>query len=344
MSARAGRCRRPRRTSAGCRSSRDSRLSCDDRSAHHRPHNRHVATFAGSRNLAFVIRSSKIQGNGAFATRRIRKGDRIIEYLGECIDADESDIRYPDGEMGRHHTFLFSIGDGSRVLDAGPLEWPAKYVNHSCDPNCEALEEEDGRVFVHALKTIEKNQELLYDYAYERTPEHNEEDEVLYKCLCGSPKCRGSILAPPKPKKVKQAKVKQAKVKQAKEKQGKKKQDKKKQDKKSRKEKKARKALEAAATPAGTAVTTTGATDAARVTTRATKRVTTLATQSGTQSGTQPVTKRVTTLATKSGTQPVTKRVTRLATKPASKRATKTLPKGASKRATDAATRSKAAR
>jgi len=158
-----------------------------------------VATFAGSRNLAFVIRSSKIQGKGAFATRRIKKGERIIEYLGECIDADESDIRYPDDEMGRHHTFLFSIGDGSRVLDAGPLEWPAKYVNHSCDPNCEAIEEEDGRVFVHALKLLEEGQELLYDYAYERTPEHTENDEILYKCRCGSPKCRGSILAPPKP-------------------------------------------------------------------------------------------------------------------------------------------------
>ena len=287
-----------------------------------------MATIAGSRNLAFVIRSSKIQGKGAFATRRIKKGDRIIEYLGECIDADESDIRYPDGEMGRHHTFLFSIGDGSRVLDAGPLEWPAKYVNHSCDPNCEALEEEDGRVFVHALKTIEKNQELLYDYAYERTPEHNEEDEVLYKCLCGSPKCRGSILAPPKPTKVKQAKKKQGKEKQGKEKQDKQKQDKKKQDKKGRKEKKARKALEAVATPAGTTVTTTGATDAARGTTRATTSAT----------------KGATTHATKSGTQPATKRVTTHATKPASKRATKTSPKGASKRATDAATRSKAAR
>ena len=314
-----------------------------------------MATIAGSRNLAFVIRSSKIQGKGAFATRRIKKGDRIIEYLGECIDADESDIRYPDGEMGRHHTFLFSIGDGSRVLDAGPLEWPAKYVNHSCDPNCEALEEEDGRVFVHALKTIEKNQELLYDYAYERTPEHNEEDEVLYKCLCGSPKCRGSILAPPKPTKVKQAKKKQGKEKQDKQKQGtekqgtekqgkqkqdKQKQDKKKQDKKGRKEKRARKALEAVATPAGTTVTTTGATDAARATTRAT----TSATKGATTRATKSATKGATTHATKSGTQPATKRVTTHATKPASKRATKTSPKGASKRATDAATRSKAAR
>lgn len=190
-----------------------------------------MATFVGSRNLAFVIRSSKIQGKGAFATRRIKKGERIIEYLGECIDADECDVRYPDDEMGRHHTFLFSIGDGSRVLDAGPLEWPAKYVNHSCDPNCEAIEEEDGRVFVHALKTLEKGQELLYDYAYERTPEHTAEDEILYKCLCGSPKCRGSILAPPKPVKAKKNKKgKGTKDKQAK------------QDKKQNKQKKQQKA------------------------------------------------------------------------------------------------------
>jgi SET domain-containing protein len=160
-----------------------------------------VAHFAGSRKLAFVIRSSKIQGMGAFATRPIRKGDRVIEYLGECIDEKESDTRYPDDEMGRHHTFLFSIGDGTRVLDAGPLEWPAKYINHSCDPNCEAIEEEDGRVFISALKKIASGTELSYDYAYERTAAHTEEDEKLYVCRCGAATCRGSIMAPAKPKK-----------------------------------------------------------------------------------------------------------------------------------------------
>lgn len=168
-----------------------------------------VAHFAGTRKLAFAVRSSKIQGKGAFATRRIAKGARIIEYLGECIDEAESDIRYPDDEMGRHHTFLFSIGDGSRVLDAGPLDWPAKYINHSCDPNCEAIEEEDGRVFISALKNITIGTELLYDYAYERTKDHTDADEKLYACRCGSPKCRGSILAPPKVKKNKKAKKKQ---------------------------------------------------------------------------------------------------------------------------------------
>jgi hypothetical protein len=184
-----------------------------------------VAHFAGTRKLAFSIRSSKIQGKGAFATRRIPKGARIIEYLGECIDEAEADIRYPDDEMGRHHTFLFSIGDGTRVLDAGPLDWAAKYINHSCDPNCEAIEEEDGRVFISALKTIPEGAELLYDYAYERTAEHTVADEKLYVCRCGSPKCRGTIMAPPKPKKSK----KKAKGKA-------------KQDKKSKKDKKDRKA------------------------------------------------------------------------------------------------------
>ena len=160
-----------------------------------------MAHFAGTRKLAFAIRTSKIQGRGAFSTRRIAKGARIIEYLGECIDEHESDVRYPDDEMGRHHTFLFSIGDGTRVLDAGPLEWPAKFINHSCDPNCEAIEEEDGRVFISALKNIADGVELSYDYAYERTTEHTEADEKLYVCRCASPKCRGTIMAPPKPAK-----------------------------------------------------------------------------------------------------------------------------------------------
>jgi uncharacterized protein len=169
---------------------------------------RSVAHFAGTRKLAFTVRSSKIQGKGAFANRRIPKGAQIIEYLGECIPEEEADIRYPDDEMGRHHTFLFSIGDGSRVLDAGPLEWAAKYINHSCDPNCEALEEEDGRVFISALKNISKGVELTYDYAYERTADHTEADEQLYLCKCGSPKCRGTIMAPPKKKKDKKGKKK----------------------------------------------------------------------------------------------------------------------------------------
>ena len=142
----------------------------------------------------FEIRRSAIQGRGAFATRRIRPGQRIIEYTGERIDQDEGDRRYDDDNMPRHHTFLFALEDGS-VIDAAVGGNEARYINHSCDPNCRAIEE-DGRIFIEAIRNIQPGTELVYDYAYERTADHSAADEALYVCKCGSPKCRGSILAP----------------------------------------------------------------------------------------------------------------------------------------------------
>lgn len=144
--------------------------------------------------LPFEVRRSQIQGRGAFATRRIRPGQRIIEYTGERISRDEGDRRYDDEHMGRHHTFLFALEDGS-VLDAAVGGNEARYLNHSCDPNCQAIEE-DGRIYIEALRNISPGAELVYDYAYERTDDHTEEDERLYVCRCGAKNCRGSILAP----------------------------------------------------------------------------------------------------------------------------------------------------
>ena len=147
----------------------------------------------------FEIRRSGIQGRGAFAVRPIRKGTRIIEYTGERISQDEGDRRYVDDEMSRHHTFLFDLDDGT-VVDGAVGGSDARYINHSCDPNCETIIE-GTRIFVDALRTIRPGEELVYDYKYERTSEHTEEDEQLYMCRCGAENCRGTILAPPKPKK-----------------------------------------------------------------------------------------------------------------------------------------------
>lgn len=149
----------------------------------------------------FELRKSGIQGRGAFATRRIRKGTKIIEYVGEKITSEEGDERYDDSAMGRHHTFLFSLDDGS-VVDAAVGGNDARFINHSCDPNCEAIIEK-GHIYIHALRTIHPGEELAYDYAYERSEDHTEEDERLYKCKCGSENCRGTILAPPKRRKSK---------------------------------------------------------------------------------------------------------------------------------------------
>lgn len=143
-----------------------------------------------------MLRKSGIQGKGAFATRTIRKGQRIIEYTGEHIDNDEADRRYDDEKMKRHHTFLFIVDD-KEIIDGAVNGNDAQYINHSCDPNAEAVIE-GKRIFIYALRTIRPGDEIAYDYQYERTDEHTEDDEKFYKCLCGSPKCRGSILAPPK--------------------------------------------------------------------------------------------------------------------------------------------------
>ncbi|HWJ23541.1 MAG TPA: SET domain-containing protein-lysine N-methyltransferase [Gemmatimonadaceae bacterium] len=157
-----------------------------------------------SNDAPFELRRSAIQGRGAFATRRIRPGARIIEYLGEHISRDEGDRRYDDEHMGRHHTFLFALDDGS-VIDAAVRGNAARFINHSCDPNCQAIEE-DGRIFIEAIRNIQPGTELTYDYAYERTDDHTDEDEALYVCRCGAPNCRGTILAPVEKKKRKKAK------------------------------------------------------------------------------------------------------------------------------------------
>jgi len=145
-------------------------------------------------NPYFELRTSEIQGTGAFATRTIRKGTRIIEYLGQRISWRTADKRYDDEKMNRHHTFLFTVDDKT-CIDAAVNGNDARFLNHSCDPNCEAINDRK-RIFIEARKTIPAGTELVYDYQYERTDDHTAADERFYKCRCGSPKCRGTILAP----------------------------------------------------------------------------------------------------------------------------------------------------
>ena len=144
----------------------------------------------------FAIRRSSIQGQGAFATRRIRKGERIIEYTGERITNAEADRRYDDERMSRHHTYLFTLTQRT-VVDGGAGGNESRFINHSCDPNCEAVIE-DGRIWIDARRTIQKGEELAYDYKYERMGGDDKADEEKYPCRCGAANCRGTILLPKK--------------------------------------------------------------------------------------------------------------------------------------------------
>ncbi|MCC6319294.1 MAG: SET domain-containing protein-lysine N-methyltransferase [Gemmatimonadaceae bacterium] len=149
----------------------------------------------------FVVRKSSIQGRGGYATRDIRKGERIVEYLGERISWAEADRRYDDTKVKRHHTFLFTVNKRT-IIDAAFDGNDARFINHSCDPNCEAVDEQN-RIFIEAIKPIRKGEELSYDYSYSRDKDTTEEDEALYVCRCGTAKCRGTILEPPKKRRAK---------------------------------------------------------------------------------------------------------------------------------------------
>ena len=154
-----------------------------------------------TRRPLYEIGKSGIQGRGVFARRRIRPGQKIIEYTGDIIPNDEADARYDEEKMTRHHTFLFTLDD-DRCVDGNVKTNDARLINHSCDPNCEAIIEGE-HIWIYALQNIQPGVELAYDYGYERTG--GKEMEKFYVCHCGSPKCRGSIMKPAKKRKKKKA-------------------------------------------------------------------------------------------------------------------------------------------
>lgn len=150
--------------------------------------------------LPFEIRPSPIQGVGAFATRFIPAGVRLIEYTGERLTPAESDARYPDPPADtpagtaaeRHHTYLFAIDDDV-VVDAAVDGNEARFINHSCDPNCDAVIEA-GRIWIETIRDIAPGEELAYDYAYILEERHTPAAKRRYPCHCGAATCRGTIL------------------------------------------------------------------------------------------------------------------------------------------------------
>jgi SET domain-containing protein len=143
--------------------------------------------------LPFEIRASPMQGLGAFATRPIRACVRLIEYAGERLTPAEADARYPDVEGERHHTFLFAIDDDV-VIDAAVHGNAVRFINHSCDPNCDAVIE-DGRIWIETIRDVAAGEELAYDYAYALETRHTPAAKRRFPCECGAATCRGTILA-----------------------------------------------------------------------------------------------------------------------------------------------------
>jgi SET domain-containing protein len=160
----------------------------------HHAHMRHAARTAktGGKAPLYVVRRSRIHGNGVYAARRIRKGTRIVEYLGDRISHEQADARYEAKGQDDGHTFLFVASDRV-VIDAGVNGNEARFINHSCDPNCETVIE-DERVFIEAIRTIQPGEELGYEYGLTWESTDDPDELANYACRCGAERCRGTML------------------------------------------------------------------------------------------------------------------------------------------------------
>jgi SET domain-containing protein len=150
-------------------------------------------TSAGERRAAgtrrTTVRRSTVHGRGLFAATDFAAGDVVTDYRGTVVDWEEASESWTPPEPG--HTFLFDIGDGL-VIDGGRRGNSARWLNHSCEPNCEA-EVIGRRIVITALEDIPAGTELFLDYRLEVDPADAGAPE--YACACGTPGCRRTMLA-----------------------------------------------------------------------------------------------------------------------------------------------------
>ena len=139
-----------------------------------------------------VVRNSSIHGRGVFALRRIPKGTRIIEYKGKLITDKEADRRYSRMHEHSPHTMLFSL-EGGWVIDATRRGNSARWINHSCAPNCD-IEEEGRRIFIESRRDIHPGDELTYDYNLQIGEKHTKAAKREHACFCRARRCRGTML------------------------------------------------------------------------------------------------------------------------------------------------------
>ena len=137
-----------------------------------------------------------------FARLPINEDDTVIEYKGEIISEAEIERRYPEDLDGLNHTFVFGV-EHDYNIDGGSLGNAARWINHSCEPNCDTYEE-NKRIFIRAARRIRAGEELTYDYAIEAGEPLTKALKKRWPCWCGAKKCRGTVLIPsPKSKKKK---------------------------------------------------------------------------------------------------------------------------------------------
>tara|TARA_B110000014_G_C19713005_1_gene372874 strand:+ start:80 stop:571 length:492 start_codon:yes stop_codon:yes gene_type:complete len=141
------------------------------------------------------VKKSRIHGTGVFSTKSIPKGTKIIEYIGEKVTRSEGDRRSEkrikkylnSNKVGS--VYIFEL-NSKYDIDGSFLYNKARYINHSCNPNCE-VDIIDNKIWISSIKNIKRGEELNYDYGYE----FDKEDYKDHPCKCGSKNCIGYIIS-----------------------------------------------------------------------------------------------------------------------------------------------------
>jgi len=134
-----------------------------------------------------VLRS-KIQGWGVFAKQFIKKGELIIEYVGEVVSSaleDKREAFYDAQDLG---CYMFRIPDEEETVDATMKGNIARYINHSCKPNAKTNHIVIGgqkKIIIYAIRDIKPGDEIAYNYMFAI------DDEDKVPCTCGAPNCKG---------------------------------------------------------------------------------------------------------------------------------------------------------
>lgn len=148
-----------------------------------------------------VARRSPIHGNGVFAAVDLPTDTTVIEYKGRVLTHAQADRRYA-GSADTGHTFLFTLNE-RYIVDANEDGNVARWINHSCAPNCRATIEEApngdlrrDRIFIETLRPILAGEELTYDYGITLDEPHSVRLKRIWACRCGSSQCTRTMLKP----------------------------------------------------------------------------------------------------------------------------------------------------
>lgn len=139
-----------------------------------------------------TVRQSSVHGKGVFAAKSLAAGERVLQYKGEIISWRAA-VRRHEREGIEGHTFLFGLSDGS-VIDGSRGGNSARWLNHSCAPNCETVED-NGRIYIDTLRDIAPGEELFIEYFLATDDPSDEVVRSQYACRCAATGCRQSLIA-----------------------------------------------------------------------------------------------------------------------------------------------------